>query len=671
MSRTRSLNRSSLRALSGSDTEEDVSFSSNRVRLKRNRATAALSHLNSSGDQVSSQSHSDIYVSSNHKSVAESISASSTTSSRATAAKNSYTCTPSGSSGSYQRNASVNSSQANISAVQYSSILDRLRWLLWKYIYLKIIKIVNFDVWLLSRLCGRRRVVIVFLLPLLLYLLYCLFGSGTELASTSLDVLSSSVSALASSVYSLIIFPFQQSEEALKEADPLFSPKRGSFLSAFWGIPSFFSNFFISEKTTSFTSQTTSHTVDSRIKSDNSITKQDIELLAVKTLDARFNELVKKMQTSQDVKAEAMNSLQKEISDLHVQFKSLTSTIQQLEKDIKTDKEHVVVFDSLNIRMKDFEEKLTSLSGLKKCCDEKWTVADFTASIEKHLVTAFRNVLAGEKDTDSPYHFFHQWLNSKFIDPNKLSAEINAAFEKMKRQQSSDIKLDQNSMNVVKSFVQHYVETLKTNLTPAGSTKTTYDNSLTHHDMRRIVKEALMLYDADKTGKVDYALESGGGSILSTRCSESYVEKNGKFTVLGVPLWSDENSPRTAIQPDVQPGKCWAFKGSHGYLVIQLSYTVYPTGFTLEHIPVSLSPSGSIDSAPKDFSVWGLSSDKDFEGTLLGKYTFEIDGEPLQYFEVQNITSVPFSLVELKIHSNHGNLEYTCLYRFRVHGTRA
>ncbi|GBO46412.1 SUN domain-containing protein 1 [Araneus ventricosus] len=279
--------------------------------------------------------------------------------------------------------------------------------------------------------------------------------------------------------------------------------------------------------------------------------------------------------------------------------------------------------------------------------------------------------MAGERNTDSPYLFFHQWLNSKFVDPNKLSAEINAAFEKIKTQQSSGIKLDQNSMNVVKSVVQHYVETLKTNLNPVDSTKTTYDNSLTHHDMRRIVKEALLLYDADKTGKVDYALESGGGSILSTRCSESYVEKNGRFTVLGLPLWSDENSPRTAIQPDVQPGKCWAFKGSQGYLVIQLSYTIYPTGFTLEHIPVSLSPSGSIDSAPKDFSVWGLSSEKDFEGTLLGRYTFEIDGEPLQYFEVQNLTSVPFSLVELKIHSNHGNLEYTCLYRFRVHGTRA
>ncbi|KAF8786918.1 SUN domain-containing protein 1 [Argiope bruennichi] len=556
MSRTRRLNRNSLRALSGSDTEDDASFSSNRVKLKRNKASDVLTHLNSSGEKISSESHSDVYISSNHNNVARSVLASSSSSSKVTGANYLHTSTPTGFCDLYQRN-SASSSQANISAVQNFFYIITLRWLLWRYIYLKIITIVNFDVWLLSRLCRRRRVIIVLLLPLLLYLLY--------------------------------------SKRKRPKVQNRHLPNM-TVLSSLWGIPSFFSNIFIPEKTTSFTSQTTSHSVDSKIKSDTSLTKQDIELLTIKTLDARFSELAKKIQTPQDLKL----------------------------CNCKSFRGRVVVFDSLNTKMKDFEEKLSALSGLKKCCDEKWTVADFTTSIEKHLVTAFRNVMAGEKNTDSPYYFFHQWLNSKFIDPNKLSAEIHAAFEKMKMQQSSDIKLDQNSMNVVKSVVQHYVETLKANLTPVSSAKITYDNSLTHQDMKRIVKEVsgcTLLYKPR-------------GSVLSTRCSESYVEKNGKFMLLGVPLWSEENSPRTAIQPDVQPGKCWAFKGSQGYLVIQLSYTIYPTGFTLEHIPVSLSPSGSIDSAPKDFSVWGLASENDFEGTLLGTYTFEIDGDLIaSYFE--------------------------------------
>lgn len=57
-------------------------------------------------------------------------------------------------------------------------------------------------------------------------------------------------------------------------------------------------------------------------------------------------------------------------------------------------------------------------------------------------------------------------------------------------------------------------------------------------------------------------------------------------------------------QPDIYPGNCWAFRGSQGYLVVRLSMTIRPTAFTLEHIPKTLSPTGSITSAPKDFAVY-------------------------------------------------------------------
>ena len=53
----------------------------------------------------------------------------------------------------------------------------------------------------------------------------------------------------------------------------------------------------------------------------------------------------------------------------------------------------------------------------------------------------------------------------------------------------------------------------------------------------------------------------------------------------------------------MHPGQCWAFKGTEGYLVIQLSGWIIPTAFTMEHIPKALSADGKIDSAPKDFTV--------------------------------------------------------------------
>ena len=52
------------------------------------------------------------------------------------------------------------------------------------------------------------------------------------------------------------------------------------------------------------------------------------------------------------------------------------------------------------------------------------------------------------------------------------------------------------------------------------------------------------------------------------------------------------------------PGNCWAFRGSQGYLVVRLSMKIQPSAFTLEHIPKTLSPTGNITSAPKDFAVY-------------------------------------------------------------------
>lgn len=58
------------------------------------------------------------------------------------------------------------------------------------------------------------------------------------------------------------------------------------------------------------------------------------------------------------------------------------------------------------------------------------------------------------------------------------------------------------------------------------------------------------------------------------------------------------------LQPDVHPGNCWAFQGSHGYLVVRLSMRIVPSAFSLEHIPKDLSPTGNIDSAPRQFNVY-------------------------------------------------------------------
>ncbi|XP_011880580.1 PREDICTED: SUN domain-containing protein 2-like isoform X2 [Vollenhovia emeryi] len=192
--------------------------------------------------------------------------------------------------------------------------------------------------------------------------------------------------------------------------------------------------------------------------------------------------------------------------------------------------------------------------------------------------------------------------------------------------------------------------------------------------IRKIVKKELQIYDADKTGLVDYALETGGGQIISTRCTQRYEINMRAYTLFGFPLYYERSDPRTVIQGNPkQPGVCWAFQDFPGYLIIKLRSAIYVTGFTLEHIPRRILPNGDISSAPRKFNVWGLLSEDDLEPVMFGEYEFTANSdESWQYFPVQNTEiKSPYEYVELRIHSNHGELNFTCLYRFRVHGRSA
>lgn len=190
-------------------------------------------------------------------------------------------------------------------------------------------------------------------------------------------------------------------------------------------------------------------------------------------------------------------------------------------------------------------------------------------------------------------------------------------------------------------------------------------------DVQRLVKNEIDVYDADKTNLTDYALESSGATIVTTRCTKSYLEKNIQYSIDGLlPVFFTSNSPRVVIQPSMTPGECWSFAGSEGVLVVQLSRTIIPTAFTYEHIRRELSPDLHIDSAPKHFRVKSLRDANDREGLLLGEYDYDKDGRPLQQFQVQNQNPVPTRFIELLIQSNHGEMQYTCLYRFRVHGNK-
>ncbi|XP_066519144.1 SUN domain-containing protein 1 isoform X5 [Hoplias malabaricus] len=250
-----------------------------------------------------------------------------------------------------------------------------------------------------------------------------------------------------------------------------------------------------------------------------------------------------------------------------------------------------------------------------------------------------------------------QWLSTQFVSSSNLQASLAA----LERSILGNVSLQLEQMQQ-----KPCAETI----TPAVL-QTASQAGISEENVQLIVQNALKLYSQDRIGLVDYALESGGGSILSTRCSETYETKTALMSLFGLPLWYFSQSPRAVIQPDVHPGNCWAFRGSQGYLVIRLSVKIVPTAFSLEHIPKTLSPTGNISSAPRNFTVYGLDDEQQEEGRILGRYVYQDDGEPLQTYPVTEENPKAYQIIELRVLSNWGHPEYTCLYRFRVHGSPA
>jgi hypothetical protein len=75
------------------------------------------------------------------------------------------------------------------------------------------------------------------------------------------------------------------------------------------------------------------------------------------------------------------------------------------------------------------------------------------------------------------------------------------------------------------------------------------------------------------------------------------------------------------------------------------------------YVSLILLPTVEIISAPKDFSVWRLNS-LDDEGHYHGELSYDKNGNPTQYFTIQEAAAYPFHSTELKIQTNHSNPRY-------------
>ncbi|XP_072487679.1 SUN domain-containing protein 5 [Notamacropus eugenii] len=182
-----------------------------------------------------------------------------------------------------------------------------------------------------------------------------------------------------------------------------------------------------------------------------------------------------------------------------------------------------------------------------------------------------------------------------------------------------------------------------------------------------VAQSIMKKIQGDYIEKPDYALKSTGGTIDFEHTSATYSCDKARSYWSWFRLWNYAHPPDVILEPNMTPGNCWAFSGDRGQVVIRLARKIFLTNITIQHIPKTISLSGTVDTAPKDFVVYGI-NDKSKEEMFLGAFLFQPENF-IQMFPLQNTLTKPFNCIKLKILTNWGNPHFTCLYRVRAHGT--
>ncbi len=309
------------------------------------------------------------------------------------------------------------------------------------------------------------------------------------------------------------------------------------------------------------------------------------------------------------------------------------------------------------------------------CCK---TTAQLEAEAREVVANWMKSAVGGggnASEGDNPMASLNEYLHSRFVSREEMDHQVEAWVTTLNDEiyARTSLLADEFAVKSSRSAVDDMlrnstvISLLQNTVASSMHLESSSQSSPGSQEILSAVQEALKIYDADRTGMFDFALESAGGTVASTRCTETYDLSRAVYTVFGLPIWWEHNRPHTILQPGSHPGQCWAFKGSHGAVVVRLSSSIIPTAVSLEHIPKMMSPDGTISSALKTFSVLALRRLDDENPVSMGNFTYLDNSSPVQTFYLEKVTE-PFKLVELKVLSNHGNVFYTCLYRFRVHG---
>ncbi|KAI0264452.1 hypothetical protein BC834DRAFT_956783 [Gloeopeniophorella convolvens] len=220
-----------------------------------------------------------------------------------------------------------------------------------------------------------------------------------------------------------------------------------------------------------------------------------------------------------------------------------------------------------------------------------------------------------------------------------------------------------------------------------------------------LVDTAMTRYSKDTLAKTDFALHSGGASVIPSLTSDTLEIKPQGFRqqLIGIVTgngYAIGRSPITALHHETHSGHCWPFPSDQGQLGVLLAHPVRIEEISIDHVARDVAL--DMRSAPRKMEVWGVIDGTDNAAKLaaweasrleaglevpappkslprsatymrIAEFEYDIDApNAVQTFPVDEdvrVLGVDFGVVALRVLSNWGK-EFTCLYRFRVHGQK-